>query len=150
MSDPLFSLSGKVALVTRGTSGIGHIIATGLCERGVRTYVTGRELASAESVAAGIVAETGGGCFGLAADLSDPASPEALGAALGQREGVLHLLGNNAGANAPGSLADCTPAAWDMIMEVNVRGAFFLASSSCRCSRRGRVAAIRRGSSTWA
>jgi NAD(P)-dependent dehydrogenase (short-subunit alcohol dehydrogenase family) len=124
--DPLFALDGKVALVTGGTSGIGRMIAAGLCARGVRTYVTGRDLAVAQGTAATIAAEAGGDCIGLAVDLADPAGPQALAAALAAREGALHVLVNNAGANAPGSLAQCTPAAWDLVMAVNVRGAFFL------------------------
>ncbi|MES2700904.1 MAG: SDR family oxidoreductase [Pseudomonadota bacterium] len=124
--DPLFALSGKVALITGGTSGIGRMIAAGLCARGVRTYITGRDAAVAASVADEIARETGGTCYGLAADLADPAAPQTLAAALGEREPALHLLVNNAGANAPGSLATCTVPDWDQVMAVNVRAAFFL------------------------
>lgn len=124
--DALFTLSGKVALVTGGTSGIGRMIATGLAARGVRTYLTGRDLGSSEAVAAEIGRETGGVCVGLAADLAAPDGPAVLATHLAAREDRLQILVNNAGANATGSLADCTVDDWDTVMNTNLRGAYFL------------------------
>lgn len=126
MSDPLFDIAGKTALVTGGTSGIGLMIAKGLAARGVRTYVSGRDGARTAEVAAGIAAETGGVCIGLAADLGTREGPQALADALAAKEARLDLLVNNAGANAPGSLAAMTTDDWDMVLDVNVRAAFFL------------------------
>jgi NAD(P)-dependent dehydrogenase (short-subunit alcohol dehydrogenase family) len=125
MRDPLFDISGKTALVTGGTSGIGLMIARGLVARGVRTYVTGRDLATAQAVAAELAGE-GGACFALAADLGDADGPAALAAAFARQESRLDLLVNNAGANAPGSLAAMTMADWDLVLNVNTRAAFFL------------------------
>jgi len=127
--DPLFTIAGKVALVTGGTSGIGAMIARGLAARGVRTYLTGRDLAVAEAAAAAIAGETGGTCVGLAADLADEAGPAALAEALRDREERLHILLNNAGANAGGALATTTYAQWDTVMNVNLRAAFFVAQA---------------------
>jgi len=124
--DPLFSLAGKVALVTGGTSGIGRMIALGMAQRGVKTYLTGRDQAQADAVAAELAAQSGGLCVGLAADLSQAEGPALLAAELSRREGALHLLVNNAGANAKGSLSETTPADWDMVLGVNLRAAFFL------------------------
>jgi NAD(P)-dependent dehydrogenase (short-subunit alcohol dehydrogenase family) len=124
-ADPLFSLAGKTALVTGGGSGIGAMIASGLVRRGVKTYITGRDAgqvaAFAEELAAG-----GGDCIGLAAELSGEDGPAALAAQVAEREGKLHILVNNAGANATGSLAEMTVADWDLVLNVNVRAAFFL------------------------
>lgn len=125
MTDPLFDIGGKVALVTGGTSGIGLMIARGLVARGVRTYVSGRDAGRTMAVADEIAA-TGGHCIGLAADLADPAGPEVLAQALSAHEERLDLLVNNAGANAPGDLACMTVADWDLVLNVNVRAAFFL------------------------
>ncbi len=123
--DPLFSLAGKTALVTGGGSGIGRMIAGGLVRRGVKTYIAGRDVgrvgASARELAAG-----GGECIGLAADLGDEAGPDELAAIFGEREETLHILVNNAGASAAGGLVDMTIADWDLVMNVNVRAAFFL------------------------
>ena len=74
MADPLFDISGKVALVTGGTSGIGTMIASGLVARGVKTYITGRDQARTDAAAAEIAAQ-GGTCIGLAADFADPDAP---------------------------------------------------------------------------
>ncbi len=124
-TDPLFSLAGKTALVTGGTSGIGAMIARALVARGVKTYISGRDAgrtaAFAEELCAG-----GGSCVGLAADLGAEGGPAALAAQLVALEPKLDLLVNNAGANGPGGLSDMTPADWDLVMNVNVRAAFFL------------------------
>ena len=129
MKDPLFDIDGKVALVTGGTSGIGFMIARGLAARGVKTYVSGRDAARTDETAAQIAAESGGTCIGLAADLADRAGPQALADAYSARERRLDLLVNNAGANATGSLAAMTVEDWDLVLDVNVRAAFFLAKA---------------------
>jgi NAD(P)-dependent dehydrogenase (short-subunit alcohol dehydrogenase family) len=125
-SDALFSLTGKVALVTGGTSGIGTMIARGLAARGVRTYVTGRSTDKAQSFAEALSAETGGTCIGLAADLSVRDGPEALARQVAEREEALHILVNNAGTNADGALESLTLEEWQEVMEVNLRAPVFL------------------------
>ncbi|MGZ3276495.1 MAG: SDR family oxidoreductase [Caulobacteraceae bacterium] len=125
MTDPLFDITGKIALVTGGTSGIGRMIAGGLAARGVKTYVTGRDRRRTEA-AADEIAAGGGTCIGLEADLSDADGPRRLAEALGALESRLDLLVNNAGANATGSLADMAVADWDLVLNVNLRSAFFL------------------------
>jgi len=124
-ADPLFSLAGKTALVTGGGSGIGAMIAAGLVRRGVRTYITGRDPAAIADFA-GQLAQGGGQCIGLAAELAGDDGAARLAAQVAEREPALHVLVNNAGANAGGSLAETTPAEWDLVMNVNVRAAFFL------------------------
>jgi len=135
MSDPLFDIGGKIALVTGGTSGIGRMIAEGLAARGAKTYVAGRDPARTREVAAEIAAG-GGACIGLAADLSDPDGPRRLAEAFGALETRLDLLVNNAGANAPGSLGDMTVADWDLVVNVNLRAAFFLSQQLLPLLRR--------------
>lgn len=123
--DPLFTLAGKTALVTGGGSGIGAMIAGGLVRRGVKTYITGRDTAKVAAFAEELAGE-GGQCVGLAAELSDAEGPARLMAQIAEREPALHLLVNNAGANAAGGLAEMAVADWDLVMDVNVRAAFFL------------------------
>jgi NAD(P)-dependent dehydrogenase (short-subunit alcohol dehydrogenase family) len=125
-SDRLFALSGKVALVTGGGSGIGAMIARGLAARGVRTYVSGR---NAEQIAAfaGVVSdETGGVCIGLAADFSAEDGPANLARHFGAAEDRLHILVNNAGTTADGQLETLEIGAWDDVFAVNVRAPTFL------------------------
>lgn len=126
MTDPLFDIGGKVALITGGTSGIGLMLSHGLAVRGVKTYVSGRDATRTAEVAARIATETGGTCIGLAADLADRTGPQTLADALAAQESRLDLLVNNAGTNAAGSLAAMTIEDWDMVLDVNVRAAFFL------------------------
>lgn len=125
MTDPLFNIAGKIALVTGGTSGIGLMIARGLVARGVKTYVTGRDPERTAQTASEI-ARAGGACVALAADLADPEGPRRLAEALVERESRLDLLVNNAGANATGSLAAMTVADWDLVLDVNLRAPFLL------------------------
>lgn len=121
MADELFSVAGKVALVTGGTSGIGRMIAEGFVRRGVKTYIAARDLARADAAA-----EIGGGCIGLAADLGYPEGPTALIDALKAREDRLDILVNNAGANNRGPIEEVSAEAWDALLGVNLRSPFLL------------------------
>jgi NAD(P)-dependent dehydrogenase (short-subunit alcohol dehydrogenase family) len=125
MTDTLFDISGKVALLTGGTSGIGRMTAAGLVQRGVKVYLTGRDGAQAAAIAAELSAE-GGECIGLAADLGEPEGPRKLATLFGEQESRLDILINNAGANGEGSLARMAVEDWDLVLNVNLRGAFFL------------------------
>ena len=123
--DPLFSLEGKTALVTGGSSGIGAMIACGLAARGVRTYITGRDPGRIADFAAELSAE-GGTCIALAADFSDANGPAALTEQFSALESRLHILVNNAGTNTQGDLASLRPDDWDEVMAVNLRAPVFL------------------------
>lgn len=143
MTDPLFAIQGKTALVTGGTSGIGLMVARGLIARGVKTYITGRDAAQTAKLASelagggGARAEHGGTCIGLGADLADPSALHALAREFCAREQRLDVLVNNAGANAKGRLGDVTTADWDRVMSVNVRAAFFMVQQLLQPLRAG-------------
>nr|WP_274636542.1 SDR family oxidoreductase [Microbacterium bovistercoris] len=125
MTDELFDVRGKVALVTGGTGGIGGMIARGFVSRGVRTYLVGRDPQKTTDVAAAVSGDDGD-CRPLVADLADPAQVAALAAEFARHEERLHILVNNAGAVGPDSLDASTTQAWDDIMELNVRTPFQL------------------------
>jgi NAD(P)-dependent dehydrogenase (short-subunit alcohol dehydrogenase family) len=125
MADELFSVAGKIALVTGGTSGIGKMIAQGFVRNGVKTYITARDIERAAATAAELAAD-GGQCIPLAADLSEPEGPAWLADALKMREQSLDILVNNAGANNRGPIADVSVEAWDDVMDVNLRAPFML------------------------
>jgi len=125
MIEDLFSVAGKIALVTGGTSGIGNMIARGYVRSGVKTYITARELDRAEAAAAELSAE-GGECIGLAAELGDEDGPARLVAVLRKLESRLDILVNNAGANNRGPIEDMSAEGWDAVMDVNLRAPFMV------------------------
>jgi NAD(P)-dependent dehydrogenase (short-subunit alcohol dehydrogenase family) len=125
VTDDLFVVQGKVALVTGGTSGIGLMIARGLVRRGVKTYIVGRRLEPTQKVARQLSADDGS-CIGLAADLTDAQGPQQLAAQVAHLEQRLHILINNAGASESGALETVSVPDWDAVMNVNLRAGFFL------------------------
>jgi len=119
----LFSLEGRIAVVTGGSRGIGRAIAEGFLAAGcARVYVTARKAAAVEATAA----ELGERCIALPGDISTVAGCEALAAELARREERLDVLVNNAGV-AWGENFDTFPeAGWDKVMNLNVKTPFFL------------------------
>lgn len=123
-TDTLFSLAGKRALVTGGTSGIGLMIAQGLVQRGVHTFIVGRNAATCEETAAALSAS--GRCEAIAADLSTLGGVATVTAALGARIDALDILVNNAGAMYEAPLDTFAVEGWDAIFDLNLRSVFFL------------------------
>jgi NAD(P)-dependent dehydrogenase (short-subunit alcohol dehydrogenase family) len=121
----LFSVQGKVALVTGGSRGIGEMIARGLSAAGARVYISSRKAEACESLAAELFAE-GGDAVALPADLGTPEGADRLAAALSEREQALHLLVNNAGATWGAPLGEYPADGFDKVMDLNVRGVFLL------------------------
>ncbi len=124
MTDDLFDISGKVALITGGTRGIGLMIARGFVEAGVRTYVSSRKA----EVGAEVAAELGkvGECVSIPGDCSSEEGCRALAEAFGTREGVLHILVNNAGATWGAPIEEHDEASWHRVLDLNVQGVFHL------------------------
>jgi NAD(P)-dependent dehydrogenase (short-subunit alcohol dehydrogenase family) len=120
----LFSIEGKVALVTGGSRGIGAMIARGFVEAGARVYISSRKKEVCDEVAADLAKV--GTCLSLPADLSVEGEAERLAAELGEREGALHVLVNNAGANWGAPLEEYPDEAWDKVLGLNVKAVFQL------------------------
>jgi NAD(P)-dependent dehydrogenase (short-subunit alcohol dehydrogenase family) len=120
----LFSIQGKVALVTGGSRGIGLMIARGYVEAGARVYISSRKRETCDQVAADL--SKSGTCVSLPADLSTEAGAKSLAAALAEREPALHILVNNAGANWGAPLAEYPDSAWDKVLALNVKSVFHL------------------------
>jgi NAD(P)-dependent dehydrogenase (short-subunit alcohol dehydrogenase family) len=120
----LFSVAGKVALVTGGSRGIGLMIARGLVAAGARVYVSSRKAADVEAAAAELAKL--GTAIALPGDLATSAGTRALADAVAEREPALHVLVNNAGANWGAPLADYPEAGWDKVMALNVKSPFNL------------------------
>jgi NAD(P)-dependent dehydrogenase (short-subunit alcohol dehydrogenase family) len=119
-----FDIAGKVALVTGGSRGIGEMIARGLVEAGVRTYITARDAEACTATALDLSAH--GECIALPGDLSSLHGCLQVAAALGEREPALDILVNNAGAHWVGPLDEHTDPVWDRILAVNVKAPFHL------------------------
>lgn len=117
-------LSGKTALVTGSTSGIGHAIAKGLAATGASVMVNGRTQAKVDAAAAALAkAVAGAKVRGIAADVSTAAGCEALVAALPE----VDILVNNAGIFEPKGFLDIPDADWSRFFDVNVMSGVRLA-----------------------
>jgi NAD(P)-dependent dehydrogenase (short-subunit alcohol dehydrogenase family) len=120
----LFSLEGKVALVTGGSRGIGYMISQGLLQAGARVYITARKADACREAAEKL--REYGDCIALPADLSATGACEQLSSDLAESESQLHILINNAGA-AWGETYQAYPeAAFDKLMRINVTAVFSL------------------------
>lgn len=120
----LFAVSGKVALVTGGSRGIGEMIATGFVAAGVRTYISSRKADDCEQTADRLSAH--GKCIAIPADLSTADGIDALCDALAEREESLHILTNNAGTTWGAPLEEFPEHGWDKVMDLNVKAPFLL------------------------
>jgi 2-deoxy-D-gluconate 3-dehydrogenase len=122
----LFSITGKVALVTGGSRGIGEMIAAGFLANGAKVYISSRKAAACEETAQRLQARYGGTCVAIPGDLSNLAGIDQVAGELAKREQKLHILVNNAGATWGAPLATFPEAGWDKVMDTNVKGVFFL------------------------
>ena len=132
MTDPLFDLNGKTALVSGASRGIGEAIAKLLAAHGAHVVCTSRKLEACETVAAAIRA-AGGSAQARAMHVGDPASIEALFAALDGEGKAPDLLVNNAAANPYfGPALDMDLSAYEKTVEVNLRGYFWTTVQAAR------------------
>lgn len=120
----LFDVSGKVAVVTGGSRGIGAMIARGFVENGVKTYITARKEAELHATAEELAAL--GQCIAIPSNLATLEGVTAFADAISEREEKLHILVNNAGASWGAKLDDFPENGWDKIMDLNVKSLFFL------------------------
>jgi 3-oxoacyl-[acyl-carrier protein] reductase len=121
-------LSGRTALVTGSTRGIGRAIAEALAGAGARVAVVGRDQGKAAEAAAAI----GSGAQGFAADVGDPASIAALVEAVDKAFGQTDILVNNAGLTRDNILFRIKDDDWDTVLDANLRGAFLAIRAASR------------------
>lgn len=122
MSLNLFSLEGRVALVTGGSRGIGKMIAKGFIDCGAKVYISSRKAADCDATAA----ELGPNCISLPQDVSTVEGAKALAARLTGLEPKLDILVNNAGAAWGAPFDEFPESGWDKVMDLNVKSPFFL------------------------
>jgi NAD(P)-dependent dehydrogenase (short-subunit alcohol dehydrogenase family) len=124
----LFDLTGKIALVSGASRGIGAAIAKLLAGQGAHTIVSSRRQADCEAVVADIVA-AGGSAAALACHIGELDQIEALFANVREKHGRLDVLVNNAAANPYfGSILKTDPSAFQKTVDVNIRGYFFMST----------------------
>jgi 3-oxoacyl-[acyl-carrier protein] reductase len=122
-------LTGKVALVTGSTRGIGRAIAATLTACGARVAIVGRDLAKAEAVAA----EIGGDAKGFACDIGQPEQVTKLVSDVEAAFGGLDILVNNAGITKDNLMLRMKDEDWNSVLETNLRSAFI----AIRAAQRG-------------
>jgi NAD(P)-dependent dehydrogenase (short-subunit alcohol dehydrogenase family) len=118
----LFSISGKTALVTGGSRGIGRMIAAGYVEAGAKVYISSRKADDCRRTAAELSEK--GTCIALPADLSTEEGCRGLAEELSGAEDRLHVLVNNAGNTWGAPLEEFDDAAWNRVLSLNVKGVF--------------------------
>jgi NAD(P)-dependent dehydrogenase (short-subunit alcohol dehydrogenase family) len=127
MFKDLFSLEGRVALVTGGSRGIGKMIAAGFLAQGAaRVYITARKAAPCEATAKELSAQYDGECIALPIDISNLAGIEILAGEIRKREPRLDILVNNAGAAWGAEFDEFPESGWDKVMNLNLKSPFFL------------------------
>lgn len=123
--ESLFSMQGKVALVTGGSRGVGRMITQALLQAGAdRVYITARKAAACEQAAQEL--SQFGDCVAIPADVVDTESRKALIDGLQALEPKLHVLVNNAGTAWGARYEDFPEEAFDKVMDINVKAMFAL------------------------
>jgi NAD(P)-dependent dehydrogenase (short-subunit alcohol dehydrogenase family) len=122
ITQDLFSIAGKVAVVTGGSRGIGLMIARGFVESGAKVYISSRKKEVCDQVAADL--SKMGTCISVPADLSAEAGIKALADAVAATEKAVHILVNNAGTNWGAPLEKYPESAWDKVHDLNVKAIF--------------------------
>ena len=125
----MFNLSGKVAVVTGGGSGIGQAIATLFGRQGANVVVLDRDIDGAKNTAAAVV--TGGGSAdALKCDVSDASGVKSTFGAIVERTGRLDILINNAGVAHVGNIERTSEDEFDRLYRVNVKGVYLCSQAA--------------------
>ena len=123
----LFDISGRTALVTGGSRGVGAMIARGLVQAGANVLISSRKEAELLSTADEL--STLGSCQAIPADLSSPEGARALAAQVRERAEAVSILINNAGATWGAPLEEFPESGWDRVIHTNVEGIFHLTTA---------------------
>jgi len=126
----LFSLKGRIALVTGGSRSIGEMIAEGYVKAGAKVYISSRKGSACEETAERLSAF--GECVAIPADASGASGAQNLAGLYLAGESRLDILVNNAGAAWGAEIEGFPESGWDKVMDLNVKAPFFLVHSPQR------------------
>jgi NAD(P)-dependent dehydrogenase (short-subunit alcohol dehydrogenase family) len=118
----LFDLTGRVAVVTGGSRGLGLTMATGLASAGADVVLVSRNEGEVTAAAAGLASSTGRKAIGVKADVTNPADAERIAARALEAFGRIDVLINNAGVNVRGPIDGLTLEQFRQVQQVNVEG----------------------------
>lgn len=135
------TLDNKIALITGAASGMGKAMALGYAKEGAHVVIADLNVDGAKTVVEEIRA-AGGAASAKALNVSNPDESKAVVEEIVNEHGTLDILVNNAGIGLIKSVEETTPAEWDRIFAVNVKGLFFLTQAACvpmRAQRSGKI-----------
>ena len=124
--DQLFSIEGKIAVVTGGSRGIGEMITAGFLANGVKVYITARKAGPLIDKAKELSDQYGQECIAIPSDLSSHGGIVEFANELKTRESSVDFLINNAGAAWAEPLDTFSEEGWDRVMDLNVKSLFFV------------------------
>jgi NAD(P)-dependent dehydrogenase (short-subunit alcohol dehydrogenase family) len=145
----VFSLEGRIALVTGGSRGIGRMMAGGLLKHGATVYICSRKAKDCEATAREL--SSLGPCHALPADIATVEGARMLAQTLAGRESRLDILVNNAGAAWTAPFENFPENGWDKVVDLNMKAPFFLTqamlpllreSAKQRCAKVINIASI--------
>lgn len=131
VTDPLFDLSGRTALVTGSSRGIGRALAAGLVARGCNVVLNGRDPERLEQTRADLASD-GATVHAAAFDVTDPAAVDAAVAEIISTHGRIDVLVNNTGVQHRAPITDFADTDWYRLLETNLSSAFFTTRSVAR------------------
>src|SRR5271165_6455150 len=131
----LFSLQGRVALITGGSRGIGKMIAAGFIAQGAKVYISARKADACDRTAQEL-SKDGGTCISIPMNVSSLAGAKALAAAVILKEPKVDILVNNAGAAWGAKFDEFPEEGWDKVLNLNAKTPFFLTQAMAPALRK--------------
>jgi NAD(P)-dependent dehydrogenase (short-subunit alcohol dehydrogenase family) len=135
----LFSLAGRVALITGGSRGIGKMIAEGFIAQGAKVYISARKADACNHTAQEL--SKGGPCVSIPMNVATVAGAKALAAAVMLKEPKVDILVNNAGAAWGAKFDEFPEEGWDKVLNLNAKTPFFLTQALAPALRKAATAA---------
>ena len=124
--EEIFSVKGKVALVTGGSRGVGEMIASAYLANGAKVYITARKAEACDNKAIGLSEKYNAECISIPNNASSLEGIQELIEEINQKESKLDILVNNAGAAWGEPIEEFSELGWDKVMDLNVKSMFFV------------------------